>query len=501
MLDANRAGIVGLALEISKPGTALHLDRTTRADGFSEDLDTQIPVLPPDQRLDVAGAYALRLTSPGPLSAIKDLLVLSSTNSGRHDMANKSGSSSQAVTLPRGGGALQGIGETFSPDLFTGTGNSTVPLDLPSGRNGFQPQLALGYSTGNGGGPFGLGWALSLPGVSRKTAKGVPRYRDDAADAEERDTLILSGAEDLVPVSEPAPGVTRYRPRTEGMFARIDPTAGRGRRLLARGQSERTEPLRHRASAIGRSRRAGRSLGSRAYLCLEARRDRRLFRQPDRVPLSSRSRHRGLTSGTESYPEEIRYADFEESGQIRFLVSVRFVYEERPDPFSECRAGFELRTRLRCKRIEIRTHADQDRLLRTYRLEYVDQRVRAGELPPASLPPNSVSLLSRIRVVGHDGSATQTLPPMDFGYTDFTPQRQTFRPVEAVDRAMPSRSLADHDFEMVSLFGNGLPDIVQLNGTARVGAIWAAARSTPPNPWARSPPEFACAIPASSSPI
>lgn len=38
-------------------------------------------------------------------------------------------------TLPSGGGALQGIGETFSPDLFTGKGNFTVPLMLPSGRS------------------------------------------------------------------------------------------------------------------------------------------------------------------------------------------------------------------------------------------------------------------------------------------------------------------------------------------------------------------------------
>jgi hypothetical protein len=137
-------------------------------------------------------------------------------------MSNKSGTSSQVITLPSGGGALQGIGETFSPDLFTGTGNFTVPLALPPGRNGFQPQLALVYSTGNGNGPFGLGWQLGIPGVSRKISKGVPRYRDQAANVSERDTFILSGAEDLVPVYETAPGVTRFRPRTEGLFARIE---------------------------------------------------------------------------------------------------------------------------------------------------------------------------------------------------------------------------------------------------------------------------------------
>jgi hypothetical protein len=130
-------------------------------------------------------------------------------------MSNKSGTSSQVISLPKGGGALQGIGEKFSPDLHTGTGNFTVPIALPPGRNGFQPELSLGYSTGNGNGIFGLGWSLSVPGVSRQTSKGVPRYDDS------RDIFVLSGAEDLVPVEEVGT-ITRYRPRTEGIFARIE---------------------------------------------------------------------------------------------------------------------------------------------------------------------------------------------------------------------------------------------------------------------------------------
>src|SRR5215213_5335321 len=114
--------------------------------------------------------------------------------------------SAPAISAPKGGGALQGIGEKFSPDLHTGTGNFTVPIALPPGRNGFQPQLNLVYSTGNGNGPFGLGWGLSVPGVSRQTSKGVPLYDDS------KDTFILSGAEDLVPVPDAPPGATRYRP-------------------------------------------------------------------------------------------------------------------------------------------------------------------------------------------------------------------------------------------------------------------------------------------------
>src|SRR5215211_7290083 len=93
-------------------------------------------------------------------------------------MGNTESAPGQVISLPKGGSALKGIGEKFSPDLHTGTGNFTVPIALPPGRNGFQPDLSLVYSTGNGNGTFGLGWALSVPGVSRRTSKGVPRYDD-----------------------------------------------------------------------------------------------------------------------------------------------------------------------------------------------------------------------------------------------------------------------------------------------------------------------------------
>ena len=131
-------------------------------------------------------------------------------------MSDGAATPNSIISLPKGGGALQGIGETFSPDLFTGTGNFTVPIALPSGRNGFQPSLTLVYSTGNGNSPFGLGWQLSIPGVARKTSDGIPRYQDAS------DTFVLSGAEDLVPSDGDFPGVVRYRPRTEGLFARIE---------------------------------------------------------------------------------------------------------------------------------------------------------------------------------------------------------------------------------------------------------------------------------------
>ena len=42
--------------------------------------------------------------------------------------------------LPKGAGAVNGNGETFEPDLFSGTGNFSLPVFTSAGRAGFGPQ-------------------------------------------------------------------------------------------------------------------------------------------------------------------------------------------------------------------------------------------------------------------------------------------------------------------------------------------------------------------------
>src|SRR2546423_13827634 len=98
-----------------------------------------------------------------------------------------------SISLPKGGGAIRGIGEKFAANPVTGTGSTTVPIATSPSRSGFGPQLALSYDSGAGNGAFGFGWDLSLPSITRKTDKGLPTYRD----GEESDVFILSGAEDL----------------------------------------------------------------------------------------------------------------------------------------------------------------------------------------------------------------------------------------------------------------------------------------------------------------
>jgi RHS repeat-associated protein len=389
-------------------------------------------------------------------------------------MSNKSGISDQVLSLPSGGGALKGIGETFSPDLFTGTGNLSVPLDLPPGRNGFAPRLSLGYSTGNANGPFGLGWQLSVPGVTRKTSKGVPRYRDRSADLSQRDTFVLSGAEDLVQITEAA-GIARFRPRTEGLFARIERDRSPGNDVWRVRSRDGLVSLYGTLGAAGQDPAALGDPVNRARVF-----EWRLSQTTD--PCGNRIEYEYLDDASRDparrwaqvYPKRIRYVDYDRDGQPRFLVSVAFVYEQRPDAFSHCRGGFEVRTRLRCRRIEVRTHADDDLLVRTYELAYLD------DTPDTDRPANGVSLLRQIQVVGHDGDAREALAPLQFGYSPFENDRGTIQSLAAATGRLPGQSLASGDLELVDLFGNGLPDLVQMNGEARLWRNLGSGRFAAP---------------------
>src|SRR5262245_45183152 len=86
--------------------------------------------------------------------------------------------SAPQLLLPKGGGAIRGIGEKFGANPVTGTGSLSIPIYTSPGRSGFGPQLSLSYDSGAGNGPFGFGWNLALPSVSRKTDKGLPKYQD-----------------------------------------------------------------------------------------------------------------------------------------------------------------------------------------------------------------------------------------------------------------------------------------------------------------------------------
>ncbi|MGB2220722.1 SpvB/TcaC N-terminal domain-containing protein [Neptunomonas sp.] len=165
----------------------------------------------------------------------QDQAGINSRSSSSTESAVSKGIEIPSIALPKGGGAINGIGEKFASNPVTGTGSFSIPIAASPGRSGFGPQLSLAYDSGAGNGSFGLGWNLSLPSISRKTDKGLPRYLAGS----EADIFILSGAEDLVPALKEEGSnwvevslnrtlnnqeykITRYRPRIEGLFALIE---------------------------------------------------------------------------------------------------------------------------------------------------------------------------------------------------------------------------------------------------------------------------------------
>src|SRR5437867_4238625 len=103
--------------------------------------------------------------------------------SGIASSSNGEGRSVPTIALPKGGGAIKGIGEKFAANPVTGTGSLTIPLPLSPGRSGFTPALALSYDSGAGNGRYGCGWRVDYPSIMRRTDRGLPQYLDDQGNA------------------------------------------------------------------------------------------------------------------------------------------------------------------------------------------------------------------------------------------------------------------------------------------------------------------------------
>ena len=78
-----------------------------------------------------------------------------------------------SISLPKGGGAIRGIGEKFAANPVTATASLSEPICTTPGRSGFGPQLSLSRDSGAGDRPYGFGWNLLLPSVTRMTGTGL----------------------------------------------------------------------------------------------------------------------------------------------------------------------------------------------------------------------------------------------------------------------------------------------------------------------------------------
>jgi hypothetical protein len=383
-----------------------------------------------------------------------------------------------SISLPKGGGAIRGMGEKFAANPVTGTGSMSVPLATSPGRSDFGPQLSLTYDSGAGNGPFGFGWNLSLPAITRKTDKGLPKYRDE----DESDVFILSGAEDLVPalvqdrinhwvpdersqtVNFATYEIKRYRPRIEGLFARIERWTNRVDQTDSFWRSISKDNVTTYYGRTAESRISDPDDGTKifSWLICESYDDKGNVIVYEHKPEDSRGTENGQahernrtdnTRETNRYLKRILYGNREpylprlsetapwptpahtiESWFFETIFDYGEHYPEteplslsslfvddnerawpvRQDPFSTYRSGFEVRTYRLCRRIMMFHHFPAE-------LGTNDYLVRATTFTIAEDP--AASFITAVTQTGYvlasDGETylEESLPPLEFEYS------------------------------------------------------------------------------------
>ncbi len=423
-----------------------------------------------------------------------------------------------SINLSKGGGAIRGIGEKFAANPVTGTGSMTVPIATSPGRSGFGPQLNLSYDSGAGNGPFGFGWNLSLPAITRKTDKGLPQYRD----AVESDVFLLSGAEDLVPelnadgtrfedhTSASGYLIHRYRPRIEGLFARIErwtrqsdgdvhwrsiskdniltlygkdansriyaPDEGDSNRIFSwlicetrdtKGNAVLYEYKPEDGAGVDLARASERNRGDREDQRRTTNRYIKSIRYGNRTSLLNDSGHRP------------RFLEDEQIENAHWMFEVVFDYGEhdaeapkpddtgqwdfRDDPFSNYRSGFEVRTTRLCQRVLMFHHfpdesdVGNDCLVRSTDFTYSHEQEIDNARNPVYTFVQAVTQTGYKRA--NSGFLKRTLPPIEFEYTQPVVQSK----VEEVDLASLENLPIGVDgttYQWTDLHGEGIPGLL-----------------------------------------
>ncbi len=416
-----------------------------------------------------------------------------------------------SISLPKGGGSIRGIGEKFAANPVTGTGSMSVPLATSPGRSGFGPQLVLSYDSGAGNGSFGFGWNLSLPSISRKTEKGLPQYRD----RDESDVFILFGAEDLVPMLLPdgsrfedgssVAGYTihRYRPRIEGLFARIERWTNQADASETFWRSISRDNITTWYGKTAESRIVDPADSTRIFSWLicqssddkgNAIRYEYKAENSDGVDLSA-ANEKNRSRFAQRYLKRVKYCnqtprqpDEDLAQGNDWLFEVVFDYGEhsqddpkpadadewlcRHDPFSIYRAGFEVRTYRLCQRVLMFHHLPDENIGRDCLAKSTDfaYRETRGDVTDRKQGHPIASFIASVTQTGYKrkaggGYIKKSLPPLEFKYSEATIHDQILEVDKDSLENLPT-GMYGGDYQWVDLDGEGIPGILTEQATA-----------------------------------
>jgi len=428
-----------------------------------------------------------------------------------------------SIAAPKGGGAIRSLAEKLTVDTATGTCGTSISLPFSPGRSGFVPAMRLGYASGSGNGPLGFGWSLGLPEITRKTDKGLPQY----CDGDESDVFLLAGHDDLVPVlatdgtrktlSRTIRGstftVAFYRPRVEGLFARVerwtDTASGISHwRTISRDNvttlygadpasrvADPADPARifswhicqswdDKGDAAVYSYAAEDSAGIATAAAHEANRTAETRAAQIYLKAVSygnvSSYYPDLTTAQETpFPADWMFTvvlDYGDHASVPPTLGGDQPWTLRPDPFSSYRAGFEVRTYRRVQRLLFFSNfpgeptAGADYLVRSLDFEYSDQQAPADPHNPIYTFLVSVTQTGYRR--GGEDLVARSMPPLEFTYSE--PQiQQTVQTLDPASQANLPEGLDDTSYRWVDLDGEGLSGIL----TGSNGA-WYYKRNT-----------------------
>lgn len=275
---------------------------------------------------------------------------------------------SHAVAGSTGAPLTPSLTGSYRTDLMTGSAVMTVPIEVPPGRKGMQPDIKLIYSSDNPNGICGVGWMLELGNIQRNTKKGIPKY-------DNTDTFIafFGGASmELVDI-----GGGEYRAKTEGAFMKF---TFDGTSWQVKDKSGTTYFF-----GSGAGSRQTNTKGTFKW-CL----DKVMDVNGNYLTVAY------FQDQGQIYPQKIEYTGKE--GADSPTNTVDFIYkDDRTDALSNYRSNFEVKTAKRLWKIESKASGE---LARRYELNYS--------------PEASRSLLTSVTQYGTDG--TSSLPPITFTY-------------------------------------------------------------------------------------
>lgn len=319
------------------------------------------------------------------------------------------GVTAQTVSLPSGATSLKGLGESFEPNISSGTGSYSVGIDLPPGF--VQPSVSLGYSGGSGKGEIGMGWSLPILHVYRSTDKGAPEFDED-----DRFAVAGPGINDELVRVNTEEGL--YRLKNEGSFVLFERQASSDSWVVHFPSGERAF-----LGEDGASRQT--SLG-RPYKWF-------ITRQADRFGHTTRYTY--LRDAGRVYLDHV---DYNQHAPERHHNRVKFHYETRPDTYTDYHYGDECSTQLRLAQVTVH-HGDRE--LRSYDLEYSN-----GLL---------FSLLRSVHMRGEGGELA--MPTLRFTY--LADSRESGELV-SMEQLPNLEGLSDGLAEFDDVNGDGLPDLV-----------------------------------------